>query len=116
VSAIDAQGAARLYATLKPRIEEAYRELGEPEPSFDRTLERALLALIETPVNADSARVTLHGGTGYAFADDRLESLSPAQKLLLRMGPRNAKAIQVKLREIALVLGVPASRLPISGR
>src|SRR5262249_54583710 len=39
VSAIDPQGAARLYATLKPRIEEAYRELGEPEPSFDRALE-----------------------------------------------------------------------------
>jgi hypothetical protein len=116
ISAIDAQGAARLYATLKPRIEDAYRELGEPEPSFDRTLERAMLALIETPVNADSGRLTLHGGTGYAFADARLESLSPAQKLLLRMGPRNAKTIQVKLREIALALGVPASRLPISGR
>lgn len=116
VSAIDAQGTARLYATLKPRIEDAYRELGEPEPSFDRTLERAMAVLLATPVTAELVHLKPHGGTGYGFVDDRLEALTPAQKLLLRMGPQNARAIQAKLREIALALGVPASRLPGSGR
>ena len=51
-------------------------------------------------------------GIVYAYADPRLEGLSPAQKQLLRMGPENVKAIQAKLREIAAVLQIPESRLP----
>ena len=46
VGSVDPAGAARLYATLKPRIEEAHRELGSPDQSFDRTLERAIVALL----------------------------------------------------------------------
>ena len=52
------------------------------------------------------------GGIGYAYVDPRLESLSAAQKQLLRMGPENVRTIQAKLREIALALGIPDSRLP----
>ena len=43
-------GTARLYATLKPRIQDAYRELGETSPDFDRTFERAIRELLKTPV------------------------------------------------------------------
>jgi hypothetical protein len=46
------------------------------------------------------------------MADERLESLSPAQKQLFRMGPRNVKIIQAKLRDIALYLGIPQNKLP----
>lgn len=112
VASIDAQGSASLYATLKPRIEEAYRELGQPEGSFDRTLERALVSLLETPVRGGPVRLQPHGGTGYAFADPRDEGLTAAQKQLLRMGPANAHIVQTKLREIALALGIPPQRLP----
>ena len=35
VSALDARGTARLYATLKPRILDAYRRLGQPTGDFD---------------------------------------------------------------------------------
>ena len=114
VSAIDPQGSARLYATLKPRIEDAHRELGEPNASFDRTLERAIVSLLETPAVEGPIRLRTHGAIAYRFADERLEALTPAQKLLLRMGPRNAHLIQAKLRDIALALGIPASRLPVS--
>ena len=51
-------------------------------------------------------------GIGYGFVDPQLESLSNPQKQLLRMGPRNIRLIQAKLRETALALGIPASRLP----
>ena len=40
----------------------------------------------------------------YAYSDPKLESLSPAQKQLLRMGPRNGQAIRGKLQEIAALL------------
>ncbi len=44
-------------------------------------------------------------GIGWAYADEKLEGLSPAQKQLLRMGPKNKKAVLSKLRAVALALG-----------
>lgn len=102
---LDAQGAARLYATLKPRIEDAYRELGYPEGDFDRTLERAVNELLRTPVIEGSVPLVSRR-VAYEFADPRLESLSPAQRQLLRTGPRNVRLIQQKLREIAPLAGL----------
>jgi hypothetical protein len=110
VASVNAAGAAKLYATLKPRIEEAQRDLGSPD-SFDRTLERAIVVLLRTPA-IDGSEKLKPKGIGYAYADDRLESLTPAQKQLLRMGPRHVRIVKAKLREIALALGVPASHLP----
>ena len=110
VAAIDAQGAARVYQTLKPRIDEADRNFGG-SGNFDPELERAIVELLKVPVvEGDVALRT--AGIGYAFADPKLEGLSRAQKQLLRMGPQNVRAIQGKLREIAAVLGIPDSRLP----
>jgi hypothetical protein len=111
VAAIDPKGAAGLYATFKPRIEEAYRELGSPDTPFDQTLERAIVLLLETPAVDGALRVEPKG-IGYGFVDTRLEDLSGAQKQLLRMGPRNMGLIQAKLREVALALGIPPGRLP----
>ena len=112
VASVDPLDTARLYATLKPRIEEAYRELGYPDTPFDRTLERAILRLLDTPVVKDPVRVEpLEEGIGYGFADTRLETLSDAQKQLLRMGPRNVLIIQGALREISVALGIQPSRL-----
>jgi DUF3014 family protein len=111
-ASIDPAGAARLYATLKPRIEEAHRDLGYPDTSFDRTLEQAIVSLLRTPVPDAAARLEPKG-IGYAFADPRLEGLTAAQKQLLRMGPRNVRLIQSSLRQIALALGIPPERLPV---
>jgi hypothetical protein len=110
IASVNAGGAAKLYATLKPRIEEAQRDLGSAD-SFDRTLERAIVALLSTPAIDGTERLKPKG-IGYGYADERLESLTPAQKQLLRMGPRHAPVVKAKLREIALALGVPASHLP----
>jgi len=111
VASIDPAAAAKLYGTLKPRIEEADRDLGAQTPSFDRTLTRAIVALLETPV-VDTPPRLKPKGIGYAYADDRLEELTPAQKQLLRFGPRNVRVIKARLREIALALGIPAAQLP----
>ena len=110
-SSIDPSAAAQLYATLKPRIEEAATELGIASGTFDRTLERAFVVLLQTPVSDGPWRVE-PWGIGYRFADVRLESLSGAQKHLLRMGPANARQVQRTLRDLAAALGIPAARLP----
>jgi hypothetical protein len=109
VASMDADGSARLYATLKPRIEEAAKELSDS--SFDRTLEQAIVRLLQTPTVDDPIRVVPRG-VGYGYADPRLEELTAAQKHLLRTGPRNALVIQTSLRAIALALGIPPERLP----
>ncbi len=110
VASVDAVGAARLYATLKPRIGDAYRELGYPD-AFDRALERAIVALLKTPIVDGQVRSSPKG-IGYAYADERLEHLTAAQKQLLRMGPRNVRIIEERLRAIALALGMRPEDLP----
>ena len=109
VSAIDAAGAARVYETLEPRINEADRNFGGAG-TFDAVLERAIVELLRVPtVDGDVALAP--AGVGYAFADPALEAMSPAQKQLFRMGPDNVRIIQKKLREVASALQIPESRL-----
>jgi hypothetical protein len=110
VAAIDAPGAARVYETLKPRVNEADRSFGGAG-NFDPQLERAIVELLKVPV-VEGEVALRPAGIGYAYADPRLEALSPPQKHLLRMGPENVRTIQGKLREIAAALGIPDSRLP----
>lgn len=111
VASIDPAAAARVYATLKPRIQEAYGELGFPDQPFDAALERAIVLLLNTPVPPDAVRVEPRG-IGYGYVNERLEGLSDAQKQLLRLGPRNVRLVQRALREVATALGIPAARLP----
>lgn len=111
VSSLDARGTARLYATLKPRVVDAYGRLGEQKGDFDPVLERAIVELLKVPVV--QGRIGLvPSGIVYAYEDPKLEGLTTAQKYLLRTGPQNVQTIQAKLREIADYLAIPASRLP----
>lgn len=103
IAALDSAGAASLYLTLKPRITDAYKELGFPEGDFDRVLERAIGVLLQTPAVDDKATL-LPKGVTYAYADPALQSVSPAQKQLLRLGPRNGQIVRGKLEEIAGLL------------
>ena len=110
VDSVDTQAAARLCGTLKPRLDEAYDELGRGG-SFDGALERAIVAMLRTPALGADVRL-LPSEAAYTFRDEALESLTPAQKHLARMGARNTRLIQDKLRQIALAIGIPRARLP----
>jgi len=110
VASLDAQACARLYATFRPLLESAYRELGRPDRTFDQTLSLAIARLIAVPVS-DAPVELVPLVTMDAFADPKLEALSPAQKHLLRMGPENVVKIQAKARAFALALGVRDDQL-----
>jgi hypothetical protein len=105
VGALDPEAVARIYTTLKPRIQDAYRELGYPDEDFDRALERAFGQLLRTPV-VDGDVALVPNSAQWNYADPKLQSLSSAQRQFLRMGPRNMRIIQAKLREIASQLGI----------
>jgi hypothetical protein len=108
---LDATAAARLYRAAKPLLQEAYLELGYPGADFDDTLLRAMTELLATPVVDGPIRLEKKI-LSYAMTDRTLEALSPAQKQLLRLGPKGVGAVQDKIRQLAAALGIPPSRLP----
>ena len=111
VASIDPVGAAALYHRLYPLITEAYTELGHPEGTFDDTLRRALEHLLETPI-LERTETLLPRATFFEFTDQELEDLLPAQKQFMGMGPRNVRAVQASVRDIARELGLAPASLP----
>lgn len=100
---LDSRRAAEFYQLVSPMLQEAYGELGYPDQNFDDVVFKAIGRLLETPVINGKIRL-VRPVVMYQFEDKRLESLSAAQKQLMRMGPKNTRALQVKLSEIALEL------------
>jgi hypothetical protein len=110
-ASMDPAGLARVYATLKPRLVEAYKELGHPDGDLDAAVERAIGHLLQTPVVEEP--VSLRPRVlSFRYDREDLETLSTAQKQLLRMGPRNVRVVQDQLRAVARELGIPMTRLP----
>ena len=73
-------------------------------------MEASIVQLLKTPVVDENVRID-QMAVMYKFADPQLESLPAAQRQLLRMGPRNVRLIQGKLREIAPLIGIPPEKL-----
>jgi hypothetical protein len=109
-ASLDPAGLARVYSILKPRLLEAYTELGHPRGELDVVVERAIVHLLQTPV-VDEPIVLRPRVLSFRYDRDDLEALSAAQKQLLRMGPRNVRVVQDQLRAVARELGIPAARL-----
>jgi hypothetical protein len=65
----------------------------------------ALGRLLDTPVPEGPVELR-STSVAYQYADPDLESLSSPQKQLLRMGPRNMKIVQAKLREFVKAAGL----------
>lgn len=110
-ASMDAAGLARVYSLLKPRLVEAYTELGHPEGDLDGAVERAIVQLLQTPL-VEEPVVLRPRVLSFRYDRQDLEALSGAQKQLLRMGPRNVRRVQEQLRAVARELGIPSTRLP----
>ncbi len=102
--------AVRLYARLYPLFQAAYEELGYPGRYFNDRLVEVLDQLLATPEPAAplAVQLTRVGGevpslrpwVRYEYADPQLESLSSGAKLLLRMGPDNARRLKAVLAQL----------------
>jgi hypothetical protein len=103
IASLDAEAAVAAYRRVAPLCEESYRALGYPEGGFETRLRAALALLVSTPT-LDAAPAVVPETLRYEFADPALESLSDAQKLLLRMGPENGERVRAKLEEIQAAL------------
>jgi hypothetical protein len=115
IASVDVSACSGAYATLRPLLESAYREIGEPGTTFEPVLAKALQRLINTPVPDEEIAVQYGKNSAmYEFVNGSLQALSPAQKHLLRMGPKNMRLIQNKLKEIESALHLNAA--PNSGK
>jgi hypothetical protein len=114
VASLDAPAAASFFRDLKPLFQQAWNSLGEKGGDVQDVFVRAVSELLRAP-NLGGVVELKEGKKGivYVFADGAVEGLSPAQKQLLRMGPKNARRVQLKLREIALALGASNTELPL---
>jgi hypothetical protein len=110
VASIDAEALASAWRALHPALQAAYRALGYPFPTVDAAMLRALRRLEQAPVR-DGPVLVERDGEVYVFADPRLEALGPVEKHLLRMGPRNARLVQAKARELEAALGLAKPRV-----
>jgi hypothetical protein len=109
-ASIDAPKAAALFQRYKRLFQEAYRGLGENNGDVQDAIARAAKVLLAAPAGGAAAALK-EKGLVYAYADDSLENLSPAQKQLMRMGPANEAKVQAKVRELALAIGVTEAQL-----
>jgi hypothetical protein len=106
IDSIDAQALASAYRRLHGVLESAYRALGYPAGSIDRTTARALLRIENAPVAKGDVPVEGQGGV-WVFADSKQEQLRDVEKHLLRMGPGNTLRVQAKARQIREALRLP---------
>lgn len=94
---LDPQTCSDLYLSFEAQIEEAYRELGQPQPaSFRDVLNSAARQILHTPPPPDRIEL-IEKTVSYAFADPKLEELNDAQKLFMRLGPFNLRQLQGKI-------------------
>jgi hypothetical protein len=109
VESVDSARAVALYVKLYPQFQQAYQDLGYPRGYFNDRLVAVIDKLLATPQPAAPVAVRLTEVKGpialqypwlhYEFADPALQSLPSGQKLLLRMGPDNARRLKAKLSE-----------------
>ena len=110
VESVDAERAVDLYIRMYPLLQRAYEDLGYPKRYFNDRLIQVIDKLLGTPDAAYPVKVELTEVKGpiasdrpwvrYGFARPEFESLSPGQKMLLRVGPVNERRLKAKLIEI----------------
>ncbi|MGH8296653.1 MAG: DUF3014 domain-containing protein [Steroidobacteraceae bacterium] len=98
VRSLDPKALAAVYFRLYPLFQQAYESLGYPGKYFNDRLVQAIDSLLATP-DVQGPIELVRPKVFYQFADPRLEALPAGQKLLIRMGPQNARIIKAKLQE-----------------
>ena len=97
--AVDSKKLVELYVRLYPLFQQAYEDLGYPGNSFNDQLIETLDDLLESPDVKEPVKL-VQPKYFYLYADPDIESLSIGQKIMIRLGSKNAKLVKNKLLEI----------------
>lgn len=96
VAAMEPEQGMAMYRVLKPLLQEAYAEIGFPNRNFDDVVVKAIDEIL-TARTAEGPFQLVKPKVMYVYADAEVESMSPVEKQLLRMGPENAKKLKAAL-------------------
>ena len=98
VQGTDVKALAVVYERLYPLFQQAYEDLGYPGKYFNDRLVEVIDHLLQTP-EVPAPIPVVQPKVFWQYADTSLENRSAGQKLLIRMGPQNARIVKAKLRE-----------------
>ncbi len=96
---IDSDAAVAVYRRFYPLLEEAFRELGLKKPNFHSVMIAAIDNILAAP-DSQGDLLLVHPKVFYQYADPALEALPQTHKLMLRMGPENARSVKASLRQL----------------
>ncbi len=96
---IDSDAAVAVYRRFYPLLEEAFRELGLKKPNFHSVMIAAIDNVLAAP-DAQGDLLLVRPKVFYQYADPALEQLPQTHKLMLRMGPENARSVKASLRQL----------------
>ena len=99
INQLDAKQLGALYIHYYPLFQQSYQNLGYPNGYFNDRLVEVIDSLLATPEPKGPIEL-VRPNVMYTYADPALEARPAGQKLLIRMGPENAKAIKAKLTEL----------------
>ena len=100
-----------IYARYYPLFQQAWEELGEPEPWFNDRMIDIIDHLLAAPRIELPIKLTPWEGR-LKFADEMLEAESWGRKLLIRLGPDQATAVRSWLRTWRQELAGQGERQP----
>lgn len=96
---IDSDAAVAVYRRFYPLLEEAFRELGLKKPNFHSVMIAAIDNILAAP-DTQGDLLLVQPKVFYQYADPALEALPQTHKLMLRMGPENARSAKASLRQL----------------
>jgi hypothetical protein len=96
LESIDIAAAAKFYASHYALFQRAYQDLGYPQGNFNDRLFVALDNLLTAPVVTPPVLLT-QPKVLYRYADAGLEERSAGQKIMMRMGAKNAARVKAVL-------------------
>jgi hypothetical protein len=105
LTSLDPTASGKAYLRVRPHFEIAYSQVARPGEHFDDVLVEALKRLANVQIPEGRVEV-VEVGAIYGFKDPALESLTPAEKHMLRMGPEHGRAIQAWIRRFAAGAGL----------
>lgn len=117
VASVEPSRAAALYRRFYPLFQQAYAELGYPKGHFNDRLVEVIDHLMSAPEPAQPPAVKLVEVKGevpstrpwvrYEYADEKLESLSAGQKIMVRVGLTNERRLKGWLAGFRRAIATP---------
>lgn len=104
----DSKSLVVVYERLYPLFQQSYEDLGYPGKYFNDRLVETIDDMLAAP-DVQGPIQLVRPKVFWAYADASLEDRSAGQRLLIRMGPANERAVKAKLREFrAAIIQNPA--------